>query len=359
MHMKIAIATVLGCVATFPLLGLGPEHVTSAATMQGRKPPKGSNTEIATLSKLPSLGSNAEAHGVNEAGTVVVGHSFDRAGLLYAVKWTMQNGSWVIAKLPYAGKAALANGVDNDGDAVGWVGSSPRYPALWPGGAGYSPLGCANEAGEAHAISADGDVVVGQSAGRAVAWPLSAPCTEYLPPLVSGAFAAATAVNADGSIIGGRAAREPQGASLPVRWTGPAGARVIEGLDNLPGAVRGANAAGDLAGHVTNGCALEAGCLQAAIWYADGGSPRYPGTLGGAHSWALDINAAGEVVGVSTSSQGVNTAFFWSQATAMFKLPANKFGVANAVSDVRSDGTRLVVGMDAQANAAVWLVRTP
>ncbi len=357
MNMKIAIAAVVACVA-FPLLGVGPEHVGNAATIQGRKPPKPSPTGIATLSKLPSLGSNAEAHGVNEAGTVIVGHSFDRAGLLYAVKWTMQNGSWVIAKLPYAGKAAQANGV-NDGEAVGWVGSAPRYPALWPGGAGYSPLGCANEAGEAHAISADGDVVVGQSGGRAVAWPLSAPCTEYLTPLVSGVFAAATAVNADGSIIGGRAARNPTAASLPVRWTGPAGARLMEDLDSRPGAVSGANPAGDLAGYVTNGCAVEAGCLQAAIWYAGGGSPRYLETLGGPHSRALDINAAGEVVGMSTSSQGVSTAFFWSEATAMLRLPVNKWGVANALSEVRPDGTRLVVGMDAQANAAIWLVRNP
>ena len=357
MSMKIAIVTVVGCVATFPL-GVGPEHVGSAATMQGRRPPKGSPTEIATLSKLPSLGSNAEAHGVNDAGTVVVGHSFDRTGLLYAVRWTLQNGSWVIAKLAYEGKAAQANGIDNTGDAVGWVGSFPRYPALWPGTAGSSPLGCANEAGEAHAISADGELVVGQSAGHAVAWPLSAPCTEYLQPLVSGIFAAASAVNADGSIIGGRAARTPNGASMAVRWTGPAGARLIEELDSRPGNVFGANPAGDLAGHVTIGCALEAGCQQAAIWYAAGGS-RHLATLGGAHSWALDINAAGEVVGMSTSSQGVNTAFFWSLTTGMFKLPANKFGVANAVSEVRSDGTRLVVGMDAQANAAVWVVRTP
>ena len=357
MNMKIAIATVVACVA-FPLLGVGPEQVGSAAIFQGGKPPKGSPTGIATLSKLPSLGGNAEAHGVNDAGTVVVGHSFDRAGLLYAVKWTMQNGSWAIAKLPYAGKAARANGVDNDGVAVGWVGSFPRFPALWPAGAAYTPLGCANEAGEAHAISADGELVVGQSAGHAVAWLLSAPCTEYLQPLVSGIFAAASAVNADGSIIGGRAAREPQGASMPVRWSGPAGARLIEELDSRPGTVFGANPAGDLAGHVTIGCALEAGCSQAAIWYAGGGS-RYLETLGGAHSWARDINAAGEVVGMSTSSLGVNTAFFWSEATKMFKLPANKFAVANAVSEVRPDGTRLVVGMDAQANAAVWLVRIP
>jgi len=357
MSMKIATAVVVGCVAFLPV-GMGPQYVGSAATIQGRRLPKGSPTEIATLSKLPSLGSNAEAHGVNEAGTVIVGHSFDRAGLLYAVKWTMQNGSWVIAKLPYAGKAAQANGVDNSGDAVGWVGSFPRLPALWPAGAGYSPLGCANEVGEAHAISADGDVVVGQSAGHAVAWPTSAPCTEYLQPLVSGVSAAASAVNADGSIIGGGAARNPNGAFVPVRWTGPAGVRLLEELDSRPGSVRGANPAGDLTGYVTIGCALAAGCQQAAIWYA-AGSSRHLATLGGAHSWANDINAAGEVVGMSTSSQGTNTAFFWSQATAMFKLPANKFGVANAVSEVRSDGTRLVVGMDAQANAVVWLVRTP
>ena len=106
MNMKTAIVAVVACVATFPLLGVGSEQVGSAAAMQGRKPPKPSPTGFATLSKLPSLGSNAEAHGVNDAGTVIVGHAFDRAGLLSTVKWTMQNGSWVIAKLPYAGKAA-------------------------------------------------------------------------------------------------------------------------------------------------------------------------------------------------------------------------------------------------------------
>src|SRR5687768_16353939 len=98
--------------------------------------------------------------------------------------------------------------------------------------------------------------------------PWARACTEYLQPLLSEVFAAAGAVNADGSIIGGRAARSPNAAPLPVRWTGPAGARLIEELDSRPGTVRGANHAGDLAGYVTNGCALEEGCLQAAIWYA-------------------------------------------------------------------------------------------
>ena len=67
MNIRIAIATVVGCVAALPIIGLGPEYVGSAATLQKGKPPKPPLTEIATLSKLPSLGSNAEAHGVNEA----------------------------------------------------------------------------------------------------------------------------------------------------------------------------------------------------------------------------------------------------------------------------------------------------
>ena len=357
MNMKIAIATVVGCVAALPILGMGPEYVGSAAALQGRKPPKGPTTEAVTLTRLPSLGSNAEAHGVNEAGTVVVGHSFDRAGYLYAVKWTLHNGSWVIATLPYAVSAALANGVANDGDAVGWVASFPRYPALWPAAGGYAPLGCASETGEAHAISADGQVVVGQSAGQAVAWSFSSYCAEHLQPLVPGVFAAASAVNADGTIIGGRAYRIPQAASLPVRWTGPAGARLIEELDIRPGSVWGANSAGDLAGQVSIPCALEGGCYRAVVWYAGGGATQLD-TLGGAHSWARDINAQQEMVGMSTSSRGVNTAFFWSESVGMLQL-SSKLAVANGVSDVRPDSTRLIVGMDAQANAAVWVVRNP
>jgi len=62
---------------------------------------------------------------------------------------------------------------------------------------------------------------------------------------------------------------------------------------------------------------------------------------------------------MSTSPRGIYTAYFWSEATGMFPLAGNKQVVANGLSDVRFDGTRLVVGIDAQANAAVWVVQTP
>ena len=36
-----------------------------------------------------------------------------------------------------------------------------------------------------------------------------------------------------------------------------------------------------------------------------------------------------------------------------------RWAAANALSDVRSDGTRLVVGKDSRGQAVVWVVRNP
>ena len=362
MNMKVGIAAVVGCVVAFPLLGLGPEHVGTAATLQGRKPPKGSTTEIATLTRLPSLGSNAEALAVNEDGTIIVGTSFDRADLLYAVTWTRQNGSWVIAKLPYPGTAARATGVDNHGNVVGYAASLLRYPVLWPAEGGYHVLGCDSEQGMANAISADGKTIVGHAVRTGAgprAWPSPQYCGERLPLQEEGGFAATYAVNGDGSIIGGSSAPGLDDSNAPTRWTGPQGERQIEVLDARRGVVLGANATGDLAGYVTTPCASADGCQRAVIWYAAGGSKEL-GTLGGEHSWARDINGSGEVVGGSTSTRLGNTGYFWSESMGMFQLPAGKrWAAANGVSDVRSDGTRLVVGMDSQATAVVWVIRNP
>jgi uncharacterized membrane protein len=91
-----------------------------------------------------------------------------------------------------------------------------------------------------------------------------------------------------------------------------------------------------------------------------GRGSRELGTLGGAHSWARDINASREVVGLSTSPRVGNTAFFWSELGGMFQLPfKGRWAAANAVSDVRPDGTRLVVGISSQGVAVVWVVRNP
>ena len=323
----------------------------------GSKPTPVGGGATSAASKLPSLGSNAEAHAVNEAGTVVVGHSFDRAGLLYAVRWTRQNGVWVIGTLPYPG-SAVATGIDNMGNVVGYGATPPRRPILWPVTGGYTLLGCNSDVAEARAISANGQVVVGQAAGRAIEWRTPQLCTEDLPPLEAGGSAYAHAVNGDGSITGGHAAFFSQTTGMPVRWIGLPGGRQIQQLDTRPGTVRGANADGDLAGYVTIPCGLAEGCPRAVIWYATGDSLDL-GAFGGEKSWIRDINAAGEVAGVITSGTN-STALFWSPSIGRLQLlPGNKSGVANGLSDSRPDGTRLVVGMESGKNATVWVVRTP
>jgi uncharacterized membrane protein len=322
-------------------------------------------TDIATLSTLPSLGGGpSEALGINEAGTIIVGSSWDRSDVLHAVKWTLQNGSWAITSLPHPAGAtsSIARGVNNQGDAAGNdFPASTSHAILWPATGGVIGLGCDDALGPArvYGISAGGQIVVGQEGGTAAVWQPGS-CRADLPPLVNGGSASAGAVNGDGTIVGGRAAPDLQNsASVPVRWAFVGGQWQIEQLDNRAGAAYGANAAGDLAGGVSVPCALDGGCQHAVIWYAAGGSFELD-TLGGAHSWARDINASREVVGLSTSPRVGNTAFFWSEFGGMFQLPfKGRWAAANAVSDVRPDGTRLVVGMSSQGEAIAWVVRNP
>jgi probable HAF family extracellular repeat protein len=140
------------------------------------------------------------------------------------------------------------------------------------------------------------------------------------------------------------------------------GAWQIEQLDSRPGVVRGANSVGDLVGNVQVPCTLPmvvSQCSIGMIWYASGSS-RELGSLGGPSTAPFAINAVGEVVGMSALANGDGFPFFWSEATGIRQLPVTKGGLATAVSGVRSDGTRIVVGGGGrQFSALVWVVRSP
>jgi uncharacterized membrane protein len=336
--------------------------VVALCLAQGR--PTGS--AIATFSTLPSLGRGADALAVDAAGTTIVGSAWDQSGLLHAVKWSIQSdGSWAITNLPWppGATSAKASGVNNFGDAAGndFPGTT-SHPILWPASGGFDVLGCSDDPGPAsvYGISAGAQVVVGGAggaAGVAAVWRPGGTCRENLP----GASGAAYAVNGDGTIVGG-IANVGSANSVPVRWTNLTGKWQIEPLDSRGGFALGANNVGDLAGFVVVPCSLQDGCDRAMIWYV-AGSSRELGTLGGEQSWANDINANGEVVGLSTSPRVGNTAYFWSESLGMVQLPfKGRFAEANALSDVRPDGTRLVVGADSRQtsqNAVVWVVRNP
>jgi uncharacterized membrane protein len=188
-------------------------------------------------------------------------------------------------------------------------------------------------------------------------------CRKDLPPLVDDGASGASAVNGDGTIVGGNAttsAVPPGDNGVPVRWRRVADQWLVEQLDLRRGWVRGSNATGDLAGVVyIVPCASQDSCQRAAIWHA-AGLTTVLGTLGGEDSWAEDINGSGEVVGGSTPRRASNTAYYWSESAGMVQLPfKGGWAIAHALSDVRSDGTRLVVGSDSRGAPVVWMVRNP
>ena len=346
--MASAVLLLAGCDGDRPLAS-SPDVGDLARASAGQ-------SAIATLTRLPSLGGNSEALAVNDAGTVIAGHSFDRAGALYAVRWTLRSGAWVIGALPYPG-SARATGVDGQGGAAGYAASYPRRALRWPAAGGSTLLDCTSDPGESTAsgISTDGQVVVGAGAGVATVWRPGG-CRESLPALGEGGYASAAAVNGGGTVVGGSASSSD--ASVPVRWREIEGQWLIERLDGRPGRALGASGAGDLAGYVSDPCALAGGCNRALVWYAAGGSLDLGAVLGAERSVAYDINARGEVVGVSTSN-GRSSAFLWSASLGTQPLPVKgSDAAARAVSDARADGSRLVVGM-AGTQAAVWVVRAP
>jgi uncharacterized membrane protein len=349
----LSTVVIIGCVDDRALEPSGPTDPSLA---------KGRPSNGPALIQLPSLGSNSEAWGVDAAGTIIVGHSFDRAGRLYPVKWTMQNGAWTISILPNA-PSTLAKAVNNAGDAVGYSNTPQGSRAvLWPSVGGSAvTLGCA-EPGilQVWGISAAGQVVVGNQGAAAVWTPGS--CRETLPAL-GGGGAGAHAVNANGTIIGGTSAPNAGSTNnVPVRWTGGPGARQIRQLDTRAGTVQGSNAVGDLAGSVKVSCSAAGGCDHAIVWYAAGGVNELSAlTPLGESSVATAVNSAGEVAGYLTTGTR-STAYLWSQQLGVVQLPSNsRTAAARGVSDPRADGTRLVIGTVSVSGirGAVWVVRNP
>jgi uncharacterized membrane protein len=367
LRLALALAPLLGCDGSSVVDASHQARLLGASSIKLASARGTGTTSFATLITLPALsGSPSEALAVNRAGTVITGYGLERRGTMRAVRWTLQaNGSWAIEALPLSPSATGGNarGVNDAGDAAGndFPGSTPHV-VLWPSTGGFAFPGC-DEFGEGYAISATSQIVVGVQhvvqPTTAEIWRPGA-CREDLPSLAPGGWAAANAVNGDGTIVGGAGAETPSGAALPLRWSLTNQAWRIEQLDQRSGAALNANAAGDLAGYVVVACEDPAGCDRALVWYASGAS-RELGTLGGPVSFAKGINGSGEIVGSSSpSAQASATGFFWSAASGMVQLPSSgRWAAANGVSDIRADGTRLVVGMNSRAQPIAWIVRSP
>jgi len=358
LFLSVGVLMIFGCDAGQPV-----EPSLSQADPSLAKGGPTASIGFATLAKLAPIkgGGHGEAYAVDQAGSVIAGYSWDRNGRMNPVTWRLQSGAWTITAFPYAATAtsAVARGVNDAGDLAGndFPASSP-HPVLWFSAGGFALLGC-SDIGEVQAISIGGQTLaggVGAIGSRTAALWRPTGCREDLPLLVTGGTSSANAINGNASIVGGTASIG-SGISVPVRWTLSNAVWQIEQLDNRPGSVYGSNPAGDLVGSVQVSCGSAPSCSRGMIWYAAGGS-RELGTLGGESTTPRAINAAGEVVGLSSLSDGKGTAFIWSESAGMRQLPVSGSAWAFAVSGVRTDGTRLVVGAGGKPfSALVWTVR--
>lgn len=268
------------------------------------------------------------AYGISADGSTVVGFSYDRdapGGLSRAVRWTAASG-WQtqdLGSLAGAGRSSTAKGVSANGQVV--VGDSAGTSGYmfrafrWTPSTGMQDLGSLGGAGDSwgEAVSANGSVVVGAATidgggFRAFRWTASTGMQDM--GALGGRTSWAYGVSADGSIIVGWAETASRQMHA-FRWTAATG---MQDLGVLPG---------------------------------------------GTSSNAWGISANGQViVGDANNAQGQWRAFRWTAANGMQDLgvlPGFDDSSAYAVS---GDGSVIVGKVRVRANnqwrAVRWRAQT-
>jgi probable HAF family extracellular repeat protein len=250
-------------------------------------------------------GTTSRAHSVSADGAVVVGQATNTFGQTRAFRWTAVTGLQDLGTLP-SHTGAVAH--DTSADGVTVVGYSRTTAGLrrafcYDALTGMQDLGTLGGAeSEALAISADGAVIVGRStdsagSNRAFRWTASSGMQDLgtLPGLTS---AEAHDVSADGSVVVG------DWSSGTFRWTATAGMQDL----GIVGNTRGLSADGSVVVGQTNFAVP--GAMHAYRWTAATGALNL-GSLAGPFGWSAADGVSGDgsiVVGWSASASG-NTAF--------------------------------------------------
>ena len=183
----------------------------------------------------------SEARGISADGSVIVGQSDSLINdnvVPVAFRWTLATGIQRVPGFPFTTRTE-AMGVSNNGLAI--AGSSiffaeptDRYTGFRFANGSFESLGSLifPLTSRALAISRDGATLVGQSGSLAFRW-TSAGGMQSLGLLAGQNSAVAHAVNADGSIVVGGSDGSESGSAF--RWTAPTG---IQPLPMLPGSQR-------------------------------------------------------------------------------------------------------------------------
>jgi len=308
------------------------------------------------LVELPSLveGGFTLTEKINATGEVA-GSSTDAAGVMQAVKWTVDGAKpvelQVLSPLA-AGKFSAAHGLNDRGEVVGQAedGAGLRTAVLWRG---IDPIQLSpGITGSANGVN-DSGVAVGMTKGadgerRAAAWAVDAAGgvggPEDLGLLAGGTFSVAHFITKAGLVVG--EADDAAGFTRAVAWTvgaagtlenGPIDLGVLAGGDFS--AAYGANDSGMVVGE-----SQEASQLRRAVYWqvdVDGFLVAGPALIGapalnsGKNVAAFAINDSGWIAGTSekVTAQGLPASVVWD--------PAFKGGTLyEAVNEVKASEAR-------------------
>jgi probable HAF family extracellular repeat protein len=307
----------------------------------------------------------SEANGVSDDGRVVVGMSATDEGDIAAFRWS--NGSALnLGALPSVGPNASGQGISGNGAVLvgrGRTVDENNTPInagwQWTEATGMVDLG--RPATYASDASFDGSVIVGKASSdnsNALRWSTTNGA-EIIPPLSTAdadGVTTAHAVSADGQTIVGSSD------NVPFFWTETTGTQALE---NMTGQAYDVNSDGS----VIVGSAQFDDVLEAFRWTAQSGMTRLgllPGDTG--YSRAKAISANGQFI-VGTSSGGsINNlrAFIWDAQNGMQDLAAlleNQYNLdlqgltLTSANGISADGN-IIVGraVDSTDNPRAWLV---
>lgn len=242
----------------------------------------------------------------------------------------------VLPMLPTAtSQYALASDANDLGQVVGTSSSSTfAVPVVWDA-AGVpqelQPL-AAGQTATVNAISEDGRIIVGYAYDgttyQATRWLRSGASwvADALPILGGTELCVANETNADGSVIVGYCYSTVAQYSAAVAWR----SGFPQALGS--GTATGVNEAGQVVGYSSSG--------QGVLWTLAGGIQNL-GTLGGLSTTPQAINASGNVTGYSDLANGGGThAFLWTERKGMVDLGASG-NVTSAALDL-NDGEQVV-----------------
>lgn len=150
-------------------------------------------------------GSVSSTWGLSYDGNIIVGLGWLTAANAHAVKWTAQNGMVDLGSM-VSGRSSRASAVNADGTVVvGWQDedNGTRSGAKWVNGTeSYITDSNGNNVGEAGAVSADGNTIIGAGMPNPYVWNSTSGLTYITHPNSSAFFrGGATGISADGGTV--------------------------------------------------------------------------------------------------------------------------------------------------------------